>query len=356
MAHPWLVEQDRFRLYEDTEEHVALVLRTLRIDEARWRRTVAGYAAQWSPGLTTEERLESLRKAYAEATPPGEADVPHRAAMACPACGEAELLPAFARTLESPSDSFVYARCGRCGHGAILDGQVPHEAYASPAYFRQQSAAGVGYTGYAQERGYREAKGRRLFEEIRRQLGDSASTVLEVGSGFGYTRAGAESLGSRTFGVDLNPFAASAARELYGMETFTGTLADALSSGAVARGAWDLVLYNFVLEHVADPDAELRDAASALRPGGALVLVVPSMDAREVDVFGGSYRSFRTDHLHVFSRRSIARYLERAGFTLRALTTTCNAHLFRGFLDEAELRELYDRGEGPDMTAIAMRN
>jgi hypothetical protein len=79
------------------------------------------------------------------------------------------------------------------------------------------------------------------------------------------------------------------------------------------------------------------------------------MDAREVDVFGGSYRSFRSDHLHVFSRRSLTLYLERAGFSVESLTTTCNAHLFRGFLSEAELRALYERGEGPDLTAVARR-
>lgn len=357
VSEQWLLRCGDVTLYADTGEHVALILRTLRIDEPRWRHTLARYAARGSPPpRTMAAKLDALRDAYAEATPPGESAVPERTADRCPACGETCLVPSYARMLaDAPTHSFAYARCRHCGHGILLDGHVPRDAYAAPAYYQTQTAGGVGYADYAREREYREGKGRRLFEDVLRQLDAPCDTVLEVGSGFGYTRAAAESLGIRTLGVDLNPFAAAAARELYGMATFVGTLDDGLTAGEIERGTWDLVLYNFVLEHVADPEAELRIAASALRPGGALVLVVPSMDAREVEVFGGSYRSFRTDHLHVFSRGSIALFLERSGFTVGAITTTCNAHLFRGFLEEAELRELYERGEGPDMTVIATR-
>lgn len=344
-------------VYRDTGEHVSLVLRTLRIDESRWRRTIAGYAARWSPTRsTTSAKLEALRDAYADATPAGESDLPRRAPERCPACLMVSLVPAYARSVaDEPLASFAYARCSNCGHGTLLDGRVPNEAYASPHYYSRQTAGGVGYTGYARERAYREAKGRRLFESILPGFDVSPQTVVEVGSGFGFTRAAAHSLGFSTLGVDLNPFAAATARELYGMETFVGTLGDALATGMVPRGESGLVLYNFVLEHVADPDTELGHAASALGPDGTLVLVIPSMDASEVEVFGGSYRSFRTDHLHVFSRRSVSRFLERAGFEVRSITTTCNAHLFRGFLDERELYELYDRGEGPDMTVLATR-
>lgn len=357
MSGAWLFQQDDVTLFDDSDEHVALVLRTLRIDERRWRKTLSAYASHWSPALTTvDARLAALRDAFAKAMPPGEANVPHRATEQCPACHAVALAPRYARTRrDAPGAAFVYTHCSECGHGTMLDGHVPLEAYASPTYYQTQNAAGVGYADYGKEREYRETKGRRLIEEVLPFLAVPATSLLEVGSGFGFTRAAAELMGLATFGVDLNPAAADAARELYAMDTFVGALSDALTAGAVRLGEWDITLYNFVLEHVSDPDRELRDAAATLRPGGALVLVIPSMDAREVDVFGGSYRSFRSDHLHMFSRRSITHYLARAGLRVDSITTTCSAHLFRGFLDDAELRELYERGEGPDMTVIARR-
>lgn len=354
-------EHEGDRLYADDEAHIALVLRTLRIDEPRWRRTVDGYTARCAAAaaaapLDVDRRLQVLGAAYRAATPTGEEDLPQRAPAECPSCGADELVPAYARSRrEAPDAAFAYAQCRACGHALLLDARVPTEAYASPAYYQLQTAAGVGYDDYASERAYREAKGRRLFEGVFSVLRTPARSLLEVGSGFGFTRAAAHALGLHSLGVDLNPFAAAAAHTLYGMETIVGTLGDALTAGSVRAGEWDLVLYNFVLEHVADPDAELRHARTALRPGGALVLVVPSMDAREIEVFGGSYRSFRSDHLHMFSRRSLTRYLTRAGFEVDSMQTTCNAHLLRGFLTDAELEALYAQGEGPDLTAVARR-
>jgi SAM-dependent methyltransferase len=352
----WTAQRGSTPLYADTDDHVSLILRTLRIDEARWRRTVTSYAARCVPGgggLTA--KLHALRDAYADWTPSEESMLPDRGPEVCPACGGTTVVPAYARSLAANSAAFAYGRCSTCGHGVLLDGRAPNDVYASQAYYQTQSMTGVGYSDYAHEREYREQKGARLLEEASGRLDGPVAGMLEVGSGFGYTRAAAESRGMQTFGVDLNPFAAATARDLYGMDTFVGTLGDALASGSVAAGAWDLLLYNFVLEHIGDVDAELTHAASALRPGGALLLVVPSMDAAEVQVFGGSYRSFRGDHLHIFSRRSIELLLVRRGFAIRTLTTTCSAHLLRGFLTDDELHELYASGLGPDMTIIATR-
>ncbi len=170
----------------------------------------------------------------------------------------------------------------------------------------------------------------------------------------GFTRKAAQDRGFVTMGVDLNPYAAERALALYGMETFTGTLTDARQSGAV-RQDYDLVLYQFVLEHLTDPAAELRELAGILAPGSRLALTIPNMDAFELKVFGGSYRSFRSDHWHIFSRQSIDLLLRDAGFTMVHLKTECSAHLLAGFYSRAELQTIYDSGRGPDMFVIAQR-
>jgi SAM-dependent methyltransferase len=178
--------------------------------------------------------------------------------------------------------------------------------------------------------------------------GAAPRTLLEVGSGFGFTRAAAEQRAIATAGVDLNPHAAAAARRLYGFDTLVG-------DAAAARGTFDLVLYQFVLEHLPDPAAELRRAAALVAAGGALALVVPSMDAVEIDLFGPAYRSFRDDHLHLFSRRSIERFLDGAGLRVAAARTACSIGLLRGFFAADELAALDAAGRGPDLTVLARR-
>jgi 2-polyprenyl-3-methyl-5-hydroxy-6-metoxy-1,4-benzoquinol methylase len=359
----WTVNRGGHAVFRDTADHVSLVVRTLRIDEPTWRRAVETYADRWSPAAATvADRLGVLRDAYASAVGPAglPADVP---TPACPVCEQATVAPAYARALDPPSaheqpdgaggSTMVYGRCPTCGHGLLLAGAAADGIYNSPTYYSVQGVDGVGYAAYAAERDYRESKGDRLLQWIAARVGTRPRRMLEVGSGFGYTRSAAERLGITTLGVDLNPCAVEAAAGLYGIPTVHGTLRSALASGDVAPGAWDLVLYNFVLEHVHDPAAELRDAAAALAPDGCLALVVPSMDACEVDVFGGTYRSFRRDHPHIFSRRSLATLLARAGLSPLTVETECNAHLLRGFLTDAELRALYERGGGPDMIVLA---
>lgn len=237
-------------------------------------------------------------------------------------------------------------RCSTCGHGVLLRGAAPPSTYDA-RYYETKRSDGAGYDGYSAEREYREKKGRRLIERLQ-SLHPAARTLLEVGSGFGFTRAAAEGLGLRTTGVDVNPAAVSTCRALYGFETITGTCRD-------VAGQFDIVLYQFVLEHIADVRAEVNDAFARCAPGGLVCVIVPSMDAVEREVFAAKYRSFRADHLHVFSRRSIEATLVRADFTDVHLTSECNLHLLEGFLTHDECTALYARGLGPDLVVTARR-
>jgi SAM-dependent methyltransferase len=332
---------------------VRLILRTLAIDEETWAKTLDRYADSVAAGASVAERLSALGDAfrpvsrYAAPSAPG-------APSTCPACHTQALAPYIARRATSEQSPIVYGRCSACEHGALLAGASSEGVYLGPEYYRSRQSDGAGYAGYAAEQSYREGKGNSLLDWIQRSVTLPASpSLLEVGSGFGFTRRAAELRGYRTKGVDLNPFAAQAAGELYGFETVTGTLASALAQGEVERRAWDVVLYQFVLEHMLDPGAELARAAEALVPGGHLVIVVPNMATFELAVFGGAYRSLRADHFHLFSPASAAAYLRGAGLREVARKTSCNLHLLRGFLAHEELAELYRTDRGPDLFLIA---
>jgi SAM-dependent methyltransferase len=335
-------------------EHLALVLRALQIDEPTWRRFLARHEETSSAACRDPAtRLAHLGRAFAPFCP-------HRASLPdppprlrCPLCEHGQVIASIAR--RDIERTLLYGRCSSCGHGCALGAEIPVTAYASARYYQSRDGGGAGYDAYESDREYREAKGERLLRWAFSHLGTSPRRLLEVGSAFGFARRSAERLGVETMGVDINPAARDAARRLYGQETFVGTLDHALRAQAVSPGTMDLVLYQFVLEHLADPAEELRQARRALGAQGHLLLCVPSMDAAEITVFGASYRSFRSDHLHLFSKRSLSALLERAGFALVAEMTECNLHLLREFFSVAELESLYARGEGPDRIVLARR-
>jgi SAM-dependent methyltransferase len=331
----------------DSLEHAALVRRILRIDEAVWSHVLEEYQRRLTDDTPTG-RLRALREAW-KAFSPHAAPPLAGPASPCPACGGATIQPEIHRR-----SGEIYGLCTRCGHGLLLSRAACAGIYRRPEYYSQRTVDGVGYDAYRQGKDYREAKAARVLAWIEQTVGAAGGRrLLEVGSGFGYTRAAAGQRGWRSMGVDLNPRAAAAARELYSFETIIGTLEEALSSGAISRGHWNLVLYQFVLEHVADPVRELKHAAAAAAPGGHIALLVPSMQAVERIVFGASYRSFRPDHLHLFSWASLDRCLAAGGWVRVAGTSECSVHLLAGFLNQHEIEEIYGRGDGPDLLVVA---
>jgi SAM-dependent methyltransferase len=348
----WTRERRGHVVHADSDDHVHLLLRTLGIDEETWAETLDRYADSVAAGASVAERLSALAEAFRPALRYAAPSAPGATSI-CPACHAPALAPYIARaTSERPL--IVYGRCSACEHGALLAGASSEGVYLGPEYYRSRRSDGAGYAAYAAEQSYREAKGNSLLEWIQSSASlPAAPSLLEIGSGFGFTRRAAELRGYRTKGVDLNPFAAQAAGELYGFETVTGTLASALSRGEVERRAWDVVLYQFVLEHMSEPGSELSRAAEALAPGGHLVIVVPNMATFELPVFGGAYRSLRADHYHLFSPASAAAYLRGAGLREVAHKTSCNLHLLRGFLAQEELAELYRADRGPDLFLVA---
>jgi SAM-dependent methyltransferase len=352
-------------------DRLALIARTLRIPPDTWLAVLAAFHARRA---TVDERapaprgdaedaeidrcLAALAPAYRALSPHETAPLVAAPPRACAACERVAMRPLLARRSPPPDADLLYGRCVHCGHGSLL--AVPDEVHvrarhAGDDYYRARDRQGVGYEDYAADADYRERKGADLIERLRRAL--SVRRLLEVGSGFGYTRAAAERAGVRTAGVDVNAHAVVEATRRFGLDTFHGTLAEALASPAsdIAPGTFDAVLYQFVLEHVVDPAAELIHARDALAPDGWLALLVPNMDAAEIDAFGASYRSFRGDHLHLFSRASLAALFARAGFALRALDSHCNIHLFRDLMPARALDRLYAAGRGPDLFVLAQR-
>lgn len=331
------------------DEHRALVTRTLGISEATYAAVCAAFAESLDPAATTEARIERLASIYARHDP-------HRAPIRpfevsdCPLC-HGHLRPIVSRLTDDPGRDLVYGLCPDCGYAALLAGAAPPSIYAD-GYHRSRRSDGAGYASYAEEAAYRVAKGARLLASLLRNDRVLRGPLLEVGSGYGFTRVAAAQMGWSTTGVDVSDEAATEAERLHGLETFTGTLAEAFEQGVVRERHHVLVLYQFVLEHLTAPVDELRMARRALAEGGAVVVVVPSSRAAELKAFGASYRSLRADHLHLFSPDSLALVARGAGLRVRSMRSECSLHLLADFLSREQLAGVYDSLAGPDLVAV----
>lgn len=94
------------------------------------------------------------------------------------------------------------------------------------------------------------------------------------------------------------------------------------TTGTIEDGRFDTLLYIDVLEHIADPSAELARAASLLDTGGHLIIVVPAFQFlySPFDMAIGHYRRYtkamlRTQ-LPVTFKEVHLRYLDSAGLLL----------------------------------------
>ncbi len=90
---------------------------------------------------------------------------------------------------------------------------------------------------------------------------------------------------------------------------------------------FDIVLLFQVLEHLADPLAQLQECRRRLAPGGKLIVGVPNSGSWQASLFRGSW--FHLDpprHLFHFSSDSLTRLLGQAGFSVQHISYVSFEH------------------------------
>ncbi len=169
---------------------------------------------------------------------------------------------------------------------------------------------------------------------IRRWLpARSDLTVVELGCGYRATQLLA--LGDRIQrGVGVDFSIAPELRQLPKFQFHEGLIEQTLPT--LERGAFDVVLLISVLEHLREPLAAIESAHALLRPGGLLLINVPTWRGKwflEFSAFrlGLSPKTEMDDHKMYYDRRDLWPLLVRAGFLpsqLRLRTHKFGINLF----------------------------
>ncbi len=106
-------------------------------------------------------------------------------------------------------------------------------------------------------------------------------------------------------------------REAANAHVLEGTLHDVFGKTirgvTVAEGAFDTAILVNVLEHIEKDEDVLRLLHRLLKPGGVLLLFVPAMPF----LYGAP--DARMGHVRRYTRASLTRVIERAGFAVRSI-------------------------------------
>lgn len=280
---------------------------------------------------------------------------PRSEPVACVVCRADDPRPYRERMYKIGPERYHLVRCRRCGLVYVNprpDGETLGAMYDDPDYYTDGYNLGVETENYFERKDELLEQYDGIVADIERETGKSAGDMLELGSAGGFFLEAARRRGWRVKGIEISPPAVAFSRREMDFEVFEGLLEDA----PYAEGSFDVAMADNVLEHTTDPADVLARLKRLLRPGGHLVVIVPSyvnspyfrafLTARRLlprallgpqtlkllkfeddDERGGGYPY----HILEFDRATLTRLLREAGFeTVRVeASVPLPAHVFK---------------------------
>ncbi|GGR94671.1 methyltransferase type 12 [Streptomyces aureoverticillatus] len=247
----------------------------------------------------------------------------------CPWCGSPRLRVRL-RTgdlIQRKPGSFTLERCADCAHtfqnprlGAEgLDfyrlGSDDRQDLGHRDFWRRDLCHGLGGAAALLARAgagrSRHLSGVRALSRF-----DEPESWLDVGTGRArFPAAAKEVLPYTAFdGLDSDPGLAEGVRRGRVEEAHHGRLTELARHLAGRYDALSMVHY---LQRRPDPRAELRAAATVLRPGGHLLIEAPDPESRSARLLGKWWASYRQPrHLHFVPLANLCRELDELGFTV----------------------------------------
>jgi SAM-dependent methyltransferase len=135
--------------------------------------------------------------------------------------------------------------------------------------------------------------------------------LLDVGAYVGVFVQVALAAGWHATGVEPSRWAVNAARQS-GITLIEGTL----DAEELHNRRFDVLTMWDVIEHLADPSAELVKAYRLLNPGGVIAVHTMDIASPTARMMGRRWPWLMDMHIHYFSRLSLIQFLEKAGFEI----------------------------------------
>jgi len=179
-----------------------------------------------------------------------------------------------------------------------------------------------------------------VVERVREIIGGfsayrQTNRLLDIGFGAGTILEVAAEDKWNAFGLEVSKPAIDQAKAR-GFEVFHGNLFES----AYPDQHFDVITASEIVEHLPDPESDLKEIARILRPGGLFWATTPYATGLSFRLLGLDWSILSPpEHTQLYSRRGISQMLENAGFSsIRLQTFGLNpmeiAHHFRSRKDE----------------------
>ncbi len=198
-------------------------------------------------------------------------------------------------------------RCGRCSM-MYESPRLPEEAIVA-------GYASADDAGHDSQHHMRVKSFAWSLKRFSRHLPEPPARILDVGTAGGAFLEAARDFGYTPFGVEPSQYLAGAARAR-GFDVRAGTLADGLFAGE----SFDVVSMWDVIEHLCDPRDAVARVHDLLRPGGTFLLNFPDSGTWQARLAGKRFWWLLSVHVSYFTRRTMRRLLEEAGFEVRVVS------------------------------------
>ncbi|GAA4432587.1 class I SAM-dependent methyltransferase [Bremerella cremea] len=149
--------------------------------------------------------------------------------------------------------------------------------------------------------------------DVIQSLTTKGSTVLDVGTGSGELLYVGRRAGLEMQGIEADQAYAQFGRRSYGVKIIN----QSLQRARLPEAHFDVVTIYHVLEHLADPTAALKKLATALKPGGHLVIEVPNVDSLDAQF----RQKWHPGHLFHFNCATLSALANVCGFEVVTVYT-----------------------------------
>ena len=163
----------------------------------------------------------------------------------------------------------------------------------------------------------------KTFAPVIREIEETAGRrILDLGCATGEFLRTLDPDHHDLFGVDLNADAIARAAEAIPTGHFhSGTLTD----GPFPNEQFDAITMIDFIEHVRDPETELRMAGERLADNGRIIISTPRSDSTVARVTRKLWPQYREEHLTYFSLAGLSACMQRAGLVITSSFPTCKA-------------------------------
>lgn len=211
----------------------------------------------------------------------------------CPACGSK------VRIELGTKNGFDMFACGGCS--SLYTGHVP-QAEQAEDYDTYYSESNLSVPDFIRER-LREIIGG--FSQYR-----ESNRLLDIGFGAGTMLETAGELKWNVYGLEISKPAAEQAKKR-GFDIFHGSLNEA----KYPDHYFDVITSSEILEHLPDPNGDLREVARILRPGGLFWATTPSAKSLSFRVMKLGWSVLAPpEHIQLYSKKGVTTMLKNAGF------------------------------------------